>query len=361
MVSRRRVLMAGGAMAAAAAAGGGWMFKRASDYANEAAALWSARDVSQLAGLVHYATLAANSHNAQPWRFRPSRDGVSILPDLGRALPVADPDNHHLYASLGCAAENLLLAAGAAGRAGALRFDPDGDGRVEIALGGGGAHDPLFDAILERQCTRSDYDARPVPAAELAALEAAARVEGCELIFVLEPARIEQVLELVLLANAAQVGDPAFAAELRSWIRFSASAALASRDGLYSACSGNPSLPDFLGRRLFGLVFTPDAENARYARQVRSSSGLALIVSDRDDPAHWVQAGRSYQRFALQATRLGIRHAHLNQPLEVASVRPQLQSLLGLGQRRPDLLLRFGHAPPMPRSLRRPLDAVLLT
>jgi hypothetical protein len=352
--------MAGGAVAAAAVGGGGWMFKRASDYASEAAALWSARDAAQLTGLVHYAILAANSHNAQPWRFRPSRDGVSILPDLARALPVADPDNHHLYASLGCAAENLLLAAGAAGRSGALRFDAEGEGRVEIALGGRGAHDPLFDAILERQCTRSDYDARRVPAAELAALEAAARVEGCELIFVLEPDRIEQVLELVLLANAAQVGDPAFAAELRSWIRFSPGAALASRDGLYSACSGNPSLPDFLGRRLFGLVFTPDAENARYARQVRSSSGLALIVSDRDDPAHWVRAGRSYQRFALQATRLGIRHAHLNQPLEVAAVRPQLQSLLGLGQRRPDLLLRFGYAPPMPRSLRRPPDSVLL-
>jgi hypothetical protein len=353
------VLIAGGAMAAAAAGGGFWMSRRGNDYEIEARALWTPRDAARIGGLVHYATLAANSHNAQPWRFRASRDGVSILPDLSRALPLADPDNHHLYASLGCAAENLLLAAAATGRSGTVQFDAAGAGQVDIALGSNGTRDPLFDAILERQCTRSDYDARPVPAADLAALEAAARVEGCELLFVLEPAGIEQVLELVLAANAAQVGDPAFAAELRGWIRFSAGSALAHRDGLYSACSGNPALPDFLGRRLFGLVFTPAAENARYARQVRSSSGLAVIVSDRDDPAHWVQAGRSYQRFALQATRLGIRHAHLNQPLEVAAVRPRLQSLLRLCGRRPDLLLRFGHAPPMPRSLRRPVEAVL--
>jgi hypothetical protein len=72
-----------------------------------------------------------------------------------------------------------------------------------------------------------------------------------------------------------------------------------------------------------------------------------------------VQAGRSYQRFALQATALGLRHAHLNQPIEVAATRPQLQSLLGLGERRPDLVLRFGYAPPMPRSLRRPVAAVI--
>lgn len=95
---------------------------------------------------------------------------------------------------------------------------------------------------------------------------------GCELQFVLDRARIDQLMEQVLLANAAQVGDPAFAAELRSRIRFSASSALAHRDGLYSACSGNPGLPDFVGRRVFGQVFTPKAMNARHRRQIRSSA-----------------------------------------------------------------------------------------
>jgi hypothetical protein len=54
-----------------------------------------------------------------------------------------------------------------------------------------------------------------------------------------------------------------------------------------------------------------------------------------------------------------IRHVHLNQPVEAATTRPQLQSLLGLGERRPDMVLRFGYAPPMPRSLRRPVAAVI--
>jgi hypothetical protein len=86
-----------------------------------------------------------------------------------------------------------------------------------------------------------------------------------------------------------------------------------------------------------------------------------VVVSARDDAAHWVEAGRSYQRFALQATSLGIRHAHLNQPVEVASTRSELQALLGLGDRRPDLVLRYGYAPPMPRSLRRPVRDVLVS
>ena len=357
MPSRRMVLLGGGALVLAAA--GGYMLTRGLDHDAATAALWSRRDPATFEGLVHYATLAANSHNAQAWRFRATADGVAIRPDMSRALPVADADHHQLYASLGCAAENLILAAGASGRSAALGFVPGDEGRVEVALGQGGAPDPLFEAILARQCTRSDYDGNAVPAADLAALEAAAKVAGAEVMLITDPARIEAVLELILTANAAQVADPAFAAELKSWLRFNARAAVTSGDGLYAASSGNPTLPDFLGRFLFDRFFTVKAENDRYARHVRSSAGLAVIHSDRDDPAHWVQAGRACQRFALQATALGIRHAHLNQPVEVAATRPELQSLLGLGDRRPDLLLRFGYAPPMPRSLRRPVAAVI--
>ncbi|THK33648.1 Tat pathway signal protein [Ensifer sp. MPMI2T] len=354
MISRRSVLIA-------LAAGGALMMSRRADYAAATAALWSHRDPAEFMGLVHYATLGANSHNAQAWRFRQTSEGVAILPDMARALPVADSDHHHLYASLGCAAENLMLAAGAAGRSSAMEFATDGDERIEIAFGQSGSRDRLFNAILERQCTRSDYNGHPVPRADLSALEVGARVSGCRVVVIEDRAKIEQVLELILAANTAQVSDPAFAAELRSWLRFNARAAIETGDGLYSGCSGNPSLPPFLGRIMFGAFFKPDTENDRYARQVRSSSGLAVIVSDRDDPVHWVQAGRSYQRFALQATALGIRHAHLNQPVEVPSFRRELQSLLGLGNRRPDLVLRFGYAQPMPRSLRRPGRSVIAT
>lgn len=337
------------------------MLTRGPNHDVATAALWSPRDPATWEGLVHYATLAANSHNAQAWRFRQTADGVAILPDMSRSLPVADADHHHLYASLGCAAENLTLAAGAAGRSSALGFVSDGDGRLEIALAQGGAPDPLFEAILARQCTRSDYDGRAVPSADLAVLETAARVAGAQVMLITDATLIAQILDMILTANAAQVADPAFAAELNSWLRFNARAAIDTGDGLYSATSGNPSLPTFLGRFMFDRIFTVEAENDRYARQVRSSSGLAIIHSDRDNPAHWVQAGRSYQRLALQATALGIRHAHLNQPVEVAATRSQLQSLLGLGDRRPDMVLRFGYAPAMPRSLRRPVAAVIGT
>ena len=66
-----------------------------------------------LRDLVRFATLAPNGHNTQPWRFRIGADKIDLLADFARRTPVVDPDDHHIYVSLGCAAENFILAAGA--------------------------------------------------------------------------------------------------------------------------------------------------------------------------------------------------------------------------------------------------------
>ncbi|MDP2122545.1 MAG: Tat pathway signal protein [Hoeflea sp.] len=360
-MKRRNLLLGGGAIAALGLTA--HSITRGRSYEAAAAEIWAPRarqSMGEFDFLVHHATLAANSHNTQPWMFSGGADAVTIHPDFTRATPAVDPDNHHLFASLGAAAENLSLAASAAGRTSDIAFLADQD-VVRIDLGAtGAATDPLFDAIVERQCTRSIYDGRQVPAEGLDLITQAAQVPGCSLMLITDKPLMEQVLELIVAANTAQIHDPAFVSELKHWLRFNAGQAVSHRDGLYSACSGNPSLPGWIADLAFGLVFTADAENAKCVDQVRSSAGFAVFFTDRNDAAHWVQAGRSYQRFALTATALGIRHAFLNQPVEVARFRPELAKLLGTGDRRPDLVVRFGYADPMPRSLRRPLGDVIV-
>jgi hypothetical protein len=102
------------------------------------------------------------------------------------------------------------------------------------------------------------------------------------------------------------------------------------------------------------------AVDPRYARQVRNSAGIAVFIGQQVEPAHWVDVGRCYERFALQATALGVRNAFLNQPVEVGTVRPQFASWSGVPGKRPDLVVRSGRGPTMPSSLRRPVDAVLV-
>jgi len=94
---------------------------------------------------------------------------------------------------------------------------------------------------------------------------------------------------------------------------------------------------------------------------MRSSAGVAVFIGDRADRDHWVRVGRSFQRFALQATALGLSYALINQPVEVPSVRADFARWLGLGDTRPDLVVRFGAARSMPMSMRRPIRSVIIS
>jgi hypothetical protein len=310
--------------------------------------------------LVRYATLAPSSHNTQCWKFAVGDKAITILPDLSRRTPAVDPDDHHLFVSLGCAAENMVQAALAHGLAAEARFDAASDA-VHVALAPTQARaSPLFKAIAERQCTRGDYDRKPLSNEELRLLERAGTADGVRVLLLTERGALERVLDHVVQGNTAQMADPAFVKELRAWIRFNGADAVRTGDGLYSVASGNPSIPSWIGELAFGLFFTPKSENDKYARQIRNSAGIAVFVGQAADKAHWVQVGRCYERFALQATALGVRNAFLNQPVEVPSVRPPFAAAIGLSGQRPDLVVRFGRGPTLPASLRRPVRAVLV-
>jgi hypothetical protein len=311
--------------------------------------------------LVRYATLAPSSHNTQCWKFRLEDDAISILPDLSRQCPAVDPDDHHLFVSLGCAAENLIQSALANGLQGHAGFDAAGGNTLRVVLERTSpVASQLFQAIPVRQSTRGEYDSQPLTRPDLALLEKAGSGKGVQLILLTEKQAMEKVLEYVVQGNTAQMNDRAFVDELKKWIRFSGDEAVRTGDGLFAASSGNPTLPTWLGSLLFGLFFTPKSENDKYAKHVRSSAGIAIFVSDTPGPAQWMEVGRCYERFALQSAALGIRNAMLNQPVEVSALRPQFAAFLGVGTRRPDLVVRFGRGPKLPSSLRRPVEAVLV-
>ena len=164
-----------------------------------------------------------------------------------------------------------------------------------------------------------------------------------------------------MAGNEQQLTNNAFKDELVRWIRFNDREALASRDGLLSRGSGNPSLPRWVANLVIGSALKPAAQSKKDALHIRSSAGLLLFTTPQNDAAAWIATGRASERFALLTTTLNLRCAYLNQPGEVPAVRAQVQSQLSLKGAYPQLLMRFGHGPAMPRSLRRPVGEVLLS
>ena len=314
---------------------------------------------AQMYELIRYATLAANGHNTQPWKFVIQENEIEIHADYARRLPVVDPQDRELWISLGCALENLLVAVRANGYAPEVTY-PNGTDLIRVRLTADTPQsNPLFDAIPLRQNTRSEYDGQPIQADDFDEVQALPIEPGVALHFATNSAEIEVLLEYINQGNLSQYANTAFVDELIDWLRFNKKEALASLDGLYTRCSGNPELPRWLGQMFVGGT-KPQQQADIDAKKLRSSSGAVVITSESDDKSAWVRTGQVYERLALKMTSLNIKSAFLNQPIEETAVRPQFQSALGVDAALPQLIVRFGYADTMVRSLRRPVAEVLL-
>jgi hypothetical protein len=313
--------------------------------------------------LVRLGALAASSHNTQPWKFRTGVGVIRIEPDVSRRCPVVDPDDAHLYKSLGCAAENIVHAAAAVG----LRADVgieafERDPAVTVRLTPDATCTPtgLADAIVNRQCTKTTYDGRPVGEEDLAVLARAGSADGTRVIVLTDTQDMKMVADFVNRGNEIQLADQKFRGELISWIRSNDRASLATGDGLSARTSGNPAVPPWIAKWLLPRLITAKRQMRTDRTNIASSAGVAAFVTERDDVAAWVNAGRCYERFALQATALDIRNAFINQPIEVRSLRPEFERWLGLEGEHVQLMVRFGSSLPMPYSVRRSLDDIIV-
>ena len=315
--------------------------------------------LGRMRGIVRYATLAANGHNAQPWKFALLPTGIEIHPDYSRRLSAVDPADRELWISLGCALENLLIASRAMGYTPAVTY-PDALDSIQISLAADSPQgSPLFDAIPFRQSTRTEYDSKPIAGSHLDQVQKVRLEPGISLHTKVDRAGLTILSDYVHQATLSQYADKPFLNELIHWLRFDKKEALASSDGLYSECTGNPSVPRWLGQMFVNGANPHDLADAD-VKKLQSSAGAVVITSASEGKDDWVRTGQVYQRLALTMTSLNIKSAFLNQPLEVESVRSQLRSSLGLGTAYPQLLVRFGYANAMPRSLRRPVEQVMM-
>ena len=320
--------------------------------------------IQKFAEFVRYATLAPSGHNTQPWKFSITGDCIRIFPDFTRALPVVDPDNRELYISLGCALENLAIAAKYVGYAPEVKYFPAGEPDecllVTMTHSNVTEDNNLFHAIPKRHTNRREYNKQQIPAADLKKIESVLIEEGVTSLVLTEPGAIKEIIELVREGNMIQMNDDAFMDEITSWIRFSDSEAELHLDGLTSRAMGKSPAPGWLGRMFMRIFVGAKSQSKTDEKNIRSSPALMVVISEKNDKKSWIGVGRSFERIALTLTTLNIENAHLNQPCEVSQLKNQLQQHLALGSAHPQLLLRIGYAEPLPRSPRRPYQQVLI-
>ncbi|MCU0626849.1 MAG: hypothetical protein MUF21_10270 [Gemmatimonadaceae bacterium] len=315
-----------------------------------------------LASLVPYAILAPSSHNTQPWRFTLVGDELLLHADRTRALRVADPQHRELTISCGAALGTLRIAARAAGRTldvARLPDDRDPDLLARIAVGDRVEVLPrdvaLFDAIPRRHTTRTRYVRAAIAPLVLGDLVERAREDGATLEFLDEEAPREAFATLVGEGDRLQAGDAEFRRELAEWLHPNRTS---HRDGMPGYAFGLGSVASTIGPWVMRAVDWGDAQAARDRDYALGAPAVAILAAPSDAPVDWLRTGEALARVTLAATAHGLRHAYLNQPMQLPTLRSRATALLRTGGV-PQLGLRFGVGTEVLPTPRRPVGEVL--
>ena len=310
----------------------------------------------QLKKLLEAAILAPSSHNTQPWMFNVSGTRISVFADKTRALPANDPDGRELAISCGAALFNLRAAAAHAGIDAKAEILPEPDhGELLAAVDlHRGPQVPeriaeLYVVIPKRRTYRKPFAQRPVPESVLADLAEAAEQEGAWLRVLSDERERREAALLVTLGDAVQWADPAWRRELADWMH-----SRRHGDGLIV-----PGLIAPIVRAVVRSFDMGKGVGAKDGRLAAASPVLAVLGTHADSRKAWVEAGQALQRLLLSACGAGLQASFLNQPIQIAALRPQLQHAIAVSGF-PQILLRLGYpSEDLPAVPRRSLDAVV--
>jgi nitroreductase len=311
---------------------------------------------AQLRFLLRYAILAPSVKNTQPWSFAVDGRTVRIYADRSRTLTVADPDRRELYISVGCALENLLVAAEHFGMAHEVRYMPEGEDAELAATAefwAGGIRSPErqaipLDALVQRQNDNSLYRDEPL------SLDLRRRLHECVAESDLRLELSDDGLfrswmdELTFEADRAEFANPAFRRELGKSIG----------QGVFSA----PGIKARLAGLLVSRVDLGDAVAIHDRELVASAALLGLVLGEEDTHAVHIRSGQLFERVWLTATALGVSVHPMSQTMRTPELREAVADLVAGHGWSPQHLFRVGFSTReiVPRHTpRRPLEHVL--
>jgi nitroreductase len=195
--------------------------------------------------LVRAAILAASPHNTQPWLFRITQSSIELHIDTGRNVGALDPYLREARIGMGCALENLMLAARANGYAASATLNSGKLGRIppepkpklvaRVTLAAGKREEAeLYNAIPWRHTNRSRYDSHKAIPPDL--VDALRHVPGDEadlkiFLFTAESDR-KKITEVSSAANSEIYSDPQVQHDSEQWGRTNWSSVQKFRDGL---------------------------------------------------------------------------------------------------------------------------------
>ncbi|HEX2995283.1 MAG TPA: hypothetical protein VHP14_10680, partial [Anaerolineales bacterium] len=278
--------------------------------------------------------LASNPHNSQPWIFRITEMTIDLFADRTRQIGTIDPFLREMYIGLGCALENMLLAAQAEGLTPTLGLMPDLADKSHAArinlIPSSPTSSDLYFAIPNRHTDRGAYDiTRPLASETFEAIESLIAEADVHLFWYKDKAVRAQFSQVANDATEALVADDEQSTDSHRWWR-------QDWDQLQERADGITIDTQSLGPITTIAKILPDlpreqndASLVQNVREVMLPTAAAfgiLAVSNRMDNVQRLNCGRAWERIHLWATTQGLAMQPLNQMCERLDRELQLGS-----------------------------------
>ncbi|HYE59741.1 MAG TPA: hypothetical protein VEA18_00980 [Candidatus Kapabacteria bacterium] len=308
----------------------------------------------QLSFLVRYAILAPSSHNSQPWQFIISQETIRIQPQEKRMLPFCDPDKRLLFIALGCALENLLIAADYFGFQTHIVKAED-EIRVSFQKKDQTAVPPSVHRIFsipKRRMNRNPYEDR-MPDIEWMKAYGTAEMEVHT---VTEQKKRNDIADVMLAFKTYKFSDIHFRQELARYKRNNFTRLFT---GIPGFTMGFPHVKSFLAPlaiRLLNVAKLTQKEDEELLK--RQTPVLVLLCTKEDNHKTWIEVGQLYERLSLHAIELGMQTA-INAIPDRLDFLSKLKGIVQTAYH-PQIFFRLGFALKTPEhSPRLPIEEVI--
>lgn len=300
-----------------------------------------ASDRDRLKFLVRFAVLAPSSHNSQPWKFEIRDNTILVRPDMRRALPASDANNRQLFISLGCAIENLLIAADYYGFSSDVAYATDGAVITLKRIRQESSEDKkhLIFSIPRRHTNRSPYEDR-MPDEGFVAWMQSLGTKDMRIDCITDQVKKDKIADVVVSAGIAAMDDKGFREELSRYVK---SNITTEHIGMPMFGFGMPTPLSLIAPSVLKRFNMNRLSRRQDEKLLKEQTPMMVLISTREDnPKTWMEAGSRYERIALMAEQKDIKTAPMAAAIQIGDFYRHLQKILDTDLR-PQFFFRIGY------------------
>ena len=321
----------------------------------------------QLQFLLRYAVLAQSYYNTQPWEFSIEDSQINLYTKESRWLKTADPDKRELYLSVGCALENLLIAAEHFRFGHQISRFPEANNEnwvarviiTTISQSTALRSPALFDAITKRHTHHHRFDTRPLQEPHLQTIRKYLTEEDIWLEITDDRNIMDKVAKYAAHANTISFADSRFVDEVKQRIgegvfgkaqhpsdsdsgqintqKTTQKKAQKTTQKTSQQISQKAATQKQTGQTLVKRV------NQQEQEILKSAPSIAVLSSPFDNHMTHVIAGQIFEKLCLEAALLGVRCLPLNQLIEVPESRNSVNELFPHLKGKPLVVFAMGY------------------